>query len=94
MEFASQEKMQSYLEEIDVENGEYQAWDREGLSVRLFVIKKSAWLGLEYGLGMEYASESVGSLRQAILEYGKTKGLEPDKDDFKFSDFLREIERA
>lgn len=45
MEFRSRGAMQRYLEPIDIENGEYAAWDRNGNVLRLSVSKaKSVWL--------------------------------------------------
>lgn len=43
--FASIEMMQSYLEAIDVENGEYEAWDAAGYLLELGVGEaRSEWL--------------------------------------------------
>lgn len=45
MEFSTQAEIQGYLEAIDVENGEYEAWDADGRCVGLGVGKtRSEWL--------------------------------------------------
>lgn len=45
MSFSSLEVMQGYLEPIDVENHEFEAWDGEGRVLKLAVGKpKSEWL--------------------------------------------------
>jgi hypothetical protein len=47
MSFPSHEAMQAYLELIDVENDEYQAWDANGYALDLLVgSPKSEWLKL------------------------------------------------
>ena len=47
MEFPSWRSMQAYLEPIDVENGEYEAWDGNGSLIAVSVTKlKSAWLNI------------------------------------------------
>jgi hypothetical protein len=43
--YPSLEKMQGYVEAIDVENGEYEAWDAAGVVLELGVGKpKSVWI--------------------------------------------------
>ena len=45
IEFPTWVAMQGYLEAIDVENGEYEAWDAQGRCLELSVGKpKSEWL--------------------------------------------------
>lgn len=46
--FPTFEKMQRQLEKIDVENGEYEAWDAQGLPIVLSVgNERKNWLRLE-----------------------------------------------
>ncbi len=48
MEFESLQRMQSYLEAIDVENDEYKAWDAKGRFLKLVIGEsRSRWLHLE-----------------------------------------------
>lgn len=45
VEFPTQVAMQGYLEAIDVDNGEYEAWDAKGQRLELGVAKSnSEWL--------------------------------------------------
>jgi hypothetical protein len=45
MEFSSLSAMQGYIEAVDVENGEYAAWDTTGRVLQLSVAKSEAgWL--------------------------------------------------
>jgi hypothetical protein len=45
IEFSTQVAMQGYLEAIDVDNGEYEAWDAKGRRLELSVAKSnSEWL--------------------------------------------------
>ena len=47
MEFPSRSAMQGYLEATDVENNEYEAWDRDGNVLCLSVAKpKTTWLNI------------------------------------------------
>jgi hypothetical protein len=51
-EYSSRDAMQSYLEAIDVENEEYEAWDFEGRVVKLIVADhKPEWLNLVHTQG-------------------------------------------
>jgi hypothetical protein len=45
IEFPTQAAIQGYLEAIDVDNGEYEAWDAKGRCLELSVAKSnSEWL--------------------------------------------------
>ena len=42
------EKMEHALERVDVENGEYLAWDRQSRAVKLQVREGTGWLALRW----------------------------------------------
>jgi hypothetical protein len=47
LQFSSRRAMHGYLEAIDVENGEYEAWDGNGNVLHLSVAESgSAWLNI------------------------------------------------
>jgi len=88
-EYISFEKLQRQLEEIDVENNEYEAWDKHGEPLRLFVKKMPTWLEIEP------MAESSISLRDAILAYGNSVGIcLSDEEVADFSEALRTISRS
>lgn len=74
LKFDSIEQMQNQMERIDVENGEYQVWDREGRSVNLSV-QKPLWLSAELG-GEAHRQQLVESLRK----YAEAIGTELQVD--------------
>jgi hypothetical protein len=80
--FDTIEKMQSQLEKIDVENNEYEAWDRNGNPLALGV-QKPTWLRIEA------SNESSTTLRDALLKYGKSVGVQLTDD--KANDFVEAL---
>lgn len=67
--------MQRELKAVDVENGAYEAWDRNGMSLNLGV-QKPVWLRFEPS-----SSEAPGELRQTIVQLAKTKDVQlPDEE--------------
>lgn len=63
MEFPTLTAMQGYLEAIDVENGEYEAWDAQGRCLELGVGKlKSEWLKIILTEG-QASEEEFSALR-------------------------------
>jgi hypothetical protein len=84
--FDSHESLARYIEPIDVENGEYEAWDKDGNPMRLGV-QKPSWLKIEPAI-----SSSV-SLKDALRNYAKANGVQitEGKAD-SFSEMLRAVE--
>jgi len=68
--FNSVEEMQRQLEEIDVENGEYAAWDRTGTPLKLSV-QKPVWLRIE----PEALKPEQSQLRDALMQYAAALGV-------------------
>ena len=63
MEFPNLAAMQGYLEAIDVENGEYEAWDARGRCLELSVgSPKSEWLKMIL-TGEKASEEDFAALR-------------------------------
>lgn len=68
--FNSVEEMQRQLEEIDVENGEYAAWDRTGTPLKLSV-QTPVWLLIE----PEALKPEQSQLRDALMQYAAALGV-------------------
>ena len=62
--FESLDEMQRELEAIDVENAEYEAWDRNGMPLNL-AVQRPIWLKCE----PSSSAARPGELRQAIINY-------------------------
>lgn len=70
-EYPSRDAMQGYLEAIDVENEEYEAWDSEGRVLKLLVgDRKRAWLNLVNTHGRLPADEFTRLRTRAKLNRG------------------------
>lgn len=69
--FNSVEEMQRQLEEIDVENGEYAAWDRTGTPLKLSV-QEAVWLRIE----AEALQSQQSQLRDVLMQYAAAAGVE------------------
>lgn len=63
------------LEEIDVENEEYEVWDRNGLPVQL-KLQEPVWIKLET---LADVRDSV-QLRRALLAYAESLGVQLSDD--------------
>lgn len=69
--FRSHEDMEGYLEAIDVENEEFEAWDVNGERIRLEVVEeRDHWLKIE-GTGIA----DMNGLRSAVHKYAQTVGV-------------------
>ena len=69
--FRSHLDMEDYLEAIDVENEEFEAWDVNGERLRLEVVKKSDhWLKIE-----RTGIADMSGLRSAVHKYAQTSGV-------------------
>ena len=69
--FESLEEMQRELEAIDIENGEYEAWDRNGTPLKMKV-QAPIWLKLETSASVSEPNE----LREAILRFASSVGVQ------------------
>jgi len=67
------EDMCRHLEEIDVENKEYDAWDAAGLPLDLSVQKSSEWLRLEPA-----DTAQPEQLASAIAEFAERQNVQVD----------------
>jgi hypothetical protein len=82
LRFKSIEEMQHELEEIDIENGEYTAWDRTGTPLKLSV-QKPIWLHIE----AENLTVKHLQLREALMQYATAIGVEVKIESTNESDF-------
>jgi hypothetical protein len=71
LRFESVYEMQQQLEQIDVENHEYEAWDSRGLPLDLKA-QKPVWLSIE----PKGSEVQPGELGRALKEYGSRVGVE------------------
>jgi hypothetical protein len=76
MRFDSLAEMQSYLERIDVENGEYLAWVASGHSVKM-TVQEPFWLKLEPGTDEADTPGLFGVLQR----FGEARGVKVDVGD-------------
>jgi hypothetical protein len=68
--FDSIDQMQRQLEEIDIENHEYDAWDSAGVPLRLQV-QEPVWLAIS-----PLGDRAQEDLRAALLSYAKRLGVD------------------
>jgi hypothetical protein len=80
--FNSIEELQSQLEEIDVENGEYAVWDRTGTSLKMSV-QKPLWLHIE----PEELKPHQSDLRDALKQYAAALGIQEKLEGISDGDF-------
>ena len=71
LKFESLQDMQRELEQIDIENGEYDAWDKHGNRLALQV-QEPIWLDIRSG------PSELSSLRleEALKKYGSKVGVQ------------------
>ena len=81
--------MESYLEEIDVENAEYEAWDAGDTPLSLSVQQKKAWLRIAVA-----ASPLPRQLTTAIAEYARRAGVDIDATVLSPQNFASALERT
>ena|ERR1051326_3204368 len=73
--FNSVQELQVQVEKIDIENEEYEAWDKDGLPVGL-KLQNPVWIKLEL-LTEGYDPDR---LRRALLDYANSVGVQlPDQ---------------
>lgn len=80
--FESIQELQRQLEEIDVQNEEYLAWDKVGNSVKLSV-QKPLWLKLE-----RVEDSLQPSLMDSLQKYAATLGIKLDLSEDNQLDFV------
>jgi hypothetical protein len=74
--FDSLKEMQNYLERIDVENGEYLAWQTSGSPVKM-TVQEPVWLKLEHSTDDTDTPELFGVLQR----FGEARGVKVDVGD-------------
>ena len=80
--FNSIEEMQRQLEEIDVQNGEYTAWDGTGTPLSLSV-QNPVWLRIE----PQTLKPQQGQLRDALMQHAAALGVEVKIEGASEADF-------
>lgn len=74
--FNSVEELQFQIEKIDVENGEYEGWDKDGLPVQIKLQEPALWIRLEPSA----EDRKPDQLRAALFEFAKSVGVRlPDQ---------------
>jgi hypothetical protein len=86
--YGSIAEMQSDIEKIDVENGEYDAWDVAGTPLAMRV-EEPAWLRLEPS-----ASPQPPQLATAITEFAGRAGVEVDTAALSRQEFAIALEHT
>lgn len=78
------ESLEKELEPIDVENGEYEVWDAQGLRLKLSA-QKPTWLKIE-----EIQPDYDG-LKTSVLNYAATSGLRIGEGESESIESLKKI---
>jgi len=76
LRFDSLDEMQGYLERIDVENEEYEAWDANGWPIRM-TVQKPLWLRLE----LSAQGPKPGGLLSDLRHFAQFVGVKLDVED-------------
>ncbi len=83
--YRSFEELECAVEQIDIENNEYKAWDSDGNALVLGV-QKPSWLRVEL------SEPDESGLRTAVLEFASSLGIPRDQtDDAPIARILAEI---
>jgi len=82
-------EMQRNFEEIDVENGEYEAWDAKATPLKLSVQKQAAWLVVEPA-----GKPQPELLANAIAEFARIQNVQVDTSRLHHGDFSNVLERT
>jgi len=85
--FDSVYELQKQLEEIDVENAEYLAWDKSGTPISL-AVQKPVWLKLEYAMGAQQPD-----LKSCLEKYASAVGVDVDFKGTSAQEFKRAYEQ-
>ncbi len=85
--FDSVYEMQKRLEQIDIENHEYEAWDSQGVPIELG-IQKPVWLKLK-----PVVTGNKDQLKRALTEFAAVLGVEldPESTNKNFEDLFEQI---
>lgn len=67
--FTSLEELCQNLEQIDVENEEYDAWDGAGFRLEMFVKSEKLWLGIRP------TTREVPEFREALIRFAATSAI-------------------
>jgi hypothetical protein len=86
--FNSVQKLQGHIEKIDVENEEYEAWDKDGLPVQIKLQEPALWIKVEPSA----EDREPDQLRHALLEFAKSVGVQLP-DHFPTSAFVSTLDR-
>jgi hypothetical protein len=70
------------LEQIDVENEEYEAWDAAGTRLQMGVQTSSEWLRIE-----SLPKPQLEQLEEAITEFARPQGVDRDVSLLRAGDF-------
>ena len=81
--------MQNDLEQIDVENEEYEAWDALGTPLQLSVQKGAEWLRVEPG-----GAPAPGQLADAIREFARLEAVPVESSALDLGDFPGALEQV
>lgn len=81
--------MQRDLEQIDVENEEYEAWDATAMPLKLSVQRSAEWVRLEPA-----ANPQPGQLAGAIEEFARLQGVPVDTSSLLRGDFSAALEHV
>ena len=81
--------MQIDLEQIDVENEEYEAWDAAGLPLKLSVQKTREWLHVE-----PEEKPAPEQLAEAIRESARIEAVPLESSALEHGDFPRALEQV
>jgi len=73
LQFESLGAMQRELEAIDVENGEYEAWDKTGTPVKLTAGSSRDWLRIVPKSG----PSEFARVKELLCAYARREGVEP-----------------
>jgi hypothetical protein len=82
-------EMESHLEEIDVQNDEYEAWDAGGVPLALSVQQEKIWLRLAVA-----AAPQPEQLTMAIAKYARRAGLDIDTTALPLRNLATWLERS
>jgi hypothetical protein len=82
-QYSSAAVMQNHIEQIDVENNEYEAWDADGIRLVLSVRALPQWLRIEAAGG----TPEPAALADAIKQYAYTAEVQADLSPLERHDF-------
>ena len=81
-------KMQSDLEQIDIENDEYEAWDAAGTQLKLSVQESDEWLRLD-----PLPKSQPDQLAEVIMAFARREGVDADAPKLCAGDFSGAFEQ-